>query len=375
MGVFMTGPTAAESINYVDYLESTGTQYIDTGVCPDQDTRVVMRVQCSTTNGAALFGAATTYKSNGYECFTHLLVFGGASYSGVLYSDDFVDVDFSADGCFRDGSEIATFSAAAFSAPHDLLLLARWRDDGIGETAAAKIASCQIYQGGTLVRDFRPCYGPDGVACLYDEVSKSYFYNAGTGEFSAGYDAADEPGVIAGVTWTYLESGSFTAPVTGSYQVEMHGGGGGGAGMNYYGQPYCASGGGSGELVTVQLTAGDTVSITIGAGGTGAEASPGYWAVAGDGGATAFGTYSVNGGGAGRVDWDVDAGPLTSSGSGQGSLASSGSTGIDVASVPGGKGNRYNTAQTYGDGGAGTVSSGNNKGRTGAVIVTYLGVS
>ena len=50
----------------------------------------------------------------------------------------------------------------------------------------AKVFRCQIYDNGTLVRDFWPCYDPDGVACLYDKVEEKYYYNAGTGAFTAG---------------------------------------------------------------------------------------------------------------------------------------------------------------------------------------------
>lgn len=43
---------------------------------------------------------------------------------------------------------------------------------------------CKIWQGDTLVRDFVPVLDTEGVACLYDNVSKEYFYNSGSGEFS-----------------------------------------------------------------------------------------------------------------------------------------------------------------------------------------------
>ena len=49
-----------------------------------------------------------------------------------------------------------------------------------------KLFSCQIYDNGTLIRDYLPCLDKDGVACLYDKVSETYFYNQGTGEFIAG---------------------------------------------------------------------------------------------------------------------------------------------------------------------------------------------
>ena len=41
----------------------------------------------------------------------------------------------------------------------------------------------KIYQNDILVRDFRPCLDTEGVPCMYDEVSKQYFYNQGTGTF------------------------------------------------------------------------------------------------------------------------------------------------------------------------------------------------
>ena len=43
-----------------------------------------------------------------------------------------------------------------------------------------------MYDNGVLIRDFRPCLDPDGVACLYDKVEKKYYHNAGSGEFIAG---------------------------------------------------------------------------------------------------------------------------------------------------------------------------------------------
>lgn len=41
--------------------------------------------------------------------------------------------------------------------------------------------SAKIYGNQTLLAEFIPCKDPDGIACLYDKVSKQYFYNSGTG--------------------------------------------------------------------------------------------------------------------------------------------------------------------------------------------------
>ena len=63
-----------------------------------------------------------------------------------------------------------------------------------------KIWSYQFYLDEVLIRDLWPCYDPDGVLCLYDKVEKKYHYNAGTGEFTTGEGGSEEPSQI---TFTY----------------------------------------------------------------------------------------------------------------------------------------------------------------------------
>lgn len=52
--------------------------------------------------------------------------------------------------------------------------------------AYMKLYSCAIYDGGRKIRDFKPCLDADGVPCLYDLISKTAFYNQGTGSFTWG---------------------------------------------------------------------------------------------------------------------------------------------------------------------------------------------
>lgn len=49
--------------------------------------------------------------------------------------------------------------------------------------AYMKLYSCAMYYGGRKIRDFKPCLDADGVPCLYDLISKTAFYNQGTGSF------------------------------------------------------------------------------------------------------------------------------------------------------------------------------------------------
>lgn len=59
--------------------------------------------------------------------------------------------------------------------------------DSIADLVHARVFSCKIYNGDTLIRDFKPCReGVDGAYCLYDEISKKYYHNYGTGSFTGG---------------------------------------------------------------------------------------------------------------------------------------------------------------------------------------------
>lgn len=168
--------------------------------------------------------------------------------------------------------------------------------------------------------------------------------------------------VPVGTTWLFEGNDTFTVPVDGNYQIELHGGGGGSACFIQA----SAGGGGSGELIELALSKGDKWDITIGAGG--AKTSDGS---AGTGGTTYFGSFAQPGGGGGRVDGYNS---LAYAGSAVGSLATSGSAAPYNSNSSGGQGNKNNVAQTYGDGGA--VAGGKTQnGQPGAVIITYLGVS
>lgn len=208
----------------------------------------------------------------------------------------------------------------------------------------------------------------------------------------------DSSNIPIGTVWSLDSGGTFTAPTSGRYQIEMHGGGGAAAtygqrtsdGMDAYNVG--ASGGGSGEIYTIEMTEGQTVPVTIGAGGTGSY-DPGDATHRGNsGGTTTFGSLSVAGGGGGYIVYggifgeDITLDNLYNlravAGSATGSIASNGATGSvkngggigwhNTFSCAAGQGNVNNVTQTYGDGGAIIDGSGAD-GQPGAVIVTFLG--
>ena len=56
------------------------------------------------------------------------------------------------------------------------------RDNGV-VTSSIKIYSFKWYEGDILVRDFIPVLDQDDIPCMYDKITDELYYNVGTGQF------------------------------------------------------------------------------------------------------------------------------------------------------------------------------------------------
>ena len=179
-------------VNYVNFIQSSGTQYIDTGFKPNNNTRVVMdllytgREDISNEFGAwnssnnASFICLTTGQNNLYPFY------GNASQTVSVDRTARHTVDMDKNVVKMNGTTMITFNQMSFQCTYPMFLCCFNNAGATENMTSMRIYSCQIYDNGTLVRDFWPCYDPDGVAWLYDKGEKKYYYNAGSGEFIAG---------------------------------------------------------------------------------------------------------------------------------------------------------------------------------------------
>lgn len=190
------GIVVPKKVEFVEYIESTGTQYIDMGFKPNQDTRIEITAELvSTTTSSGnimLFGARSSgsaeffvyYYPSSYHLYGRYAATQVMQIQAVLTGKTSV-ISLNKNNLSVDGS-LKSGSYAPFQCTHNAVLFG-WNNEGvIGDFASMRLYSCQIYDNGTLVRDLWPCYNPKGVACMYDKVEKKYYYNAGTGEFIAG---------------------------------------------------------------------------------------------------------------------------------------------------------------------------------------------
>lgn len=170
---------------------------------------------------------------------------------------------------------------------------------------------------------------------------------------------------------TFTTSGTFTAPVTGTYRITVKGGGGGGQG-GYYTTNYAYGGHGGGEGGTTiayeKMTVGQTASVVIGAGGSGGEAQ-GYAGT--DGGASSVtvnsNTYT---GGGGRGDGPGGTGTIRGASGGitiKSTVPSAG--GAQQGATGGGQGGGYYQTSAVsgggGQGGGGTLNLSSSAGYSG----------
>lgn len=173
----------------LEYIQSSGTQYINTGFKPNQNTKIeldVLSAEGTSSNIPYIFG--TQDSSNNYFVATWVLGYGnGMVTTGInLYDGKFHVVKVENGALYKDGSIIAQRTASSFSIGVPIFLFAVNSSRQSMGYGACKLRSCKIYGNGTLVRDFIPCKNASGVIGLWDDVNSVFYQNAGSGTFTAG---------------------------------------------------------------------------------------------------------------------------------------------------------------------------------------------
>lgn len=179
----------------VEYIQSSGSQYIDTGFSPNENSRIFVDLDLLTQNTAyiGLFGCRTASNS-GFLVFART---GSPAYQSdfgteQLYSDGTAfgrhTIDKNKQQFYVDGVLKSTHSAASLNVGYNAFLFAINKAGTAmsGYFCSAKLYSCQIYDNGILVRDYVPCVDPAGTAGLYDIVGNKFYGNSGSGAFTAG---------------------------------------------------------------------------------------------------------------------------------------------------------------------------------------------
>ena len=174
----------------VEYIETTGTQYIDTGFKPNQNTRVVVDFRASAAN-RHVFGARTSFPNNSFVLFwvsnaSYCIQVNNSTFNGGSFDTSArCTVDMTASAFKINGVTKATYSVSAFQTAYNLYI-ASCTNSSESENMPGRYYSCQVYDNGRLIRDYVPCVDASGEAGMFDLVNSRFYRNAGTGSFIAG---------------------------------------------------------------------------------------------------------------------------------------------------------------------------------------------
>lgn len=185
-----------EGYTFIDYIQSTGTQYINTGIIPTINTKLeivatmlegglyrymfgsdgFMKVQCQNITSSI---TASKKKSN-----NNISGITPGKHTYVMDMTDTTNV------ITIDSANYGTSIGNSESTDCPLLLLCGYSGSKQIETRYCgkfNIYGCKIYEGDTLVRDMRPALNSEGIYGLLDIVNY-VFYDSEVDSFTGGND-------------------------------------------------------------------------------------------------------------------------------------------------------------------------------------------
>lgn len=177
----------------VVYLESTGTQYIETGFTPDVNSAMYIRMSVTDDGrysnwcGAVLIESAGWFSAGGNKFNEGLTAaFSINSRNGCFlpYDNNYHDYYIS-NGLQKIDQNEAYNEITGFKAAMLTVWLFIGHKNYSGTLAGKqRIQLCRLYDNGVLARDFIPCVRvSDSKPGMYDTVTQQFFVNAGSGEF------------------------------------------------------------------------------------------------------------------------------------------------------------------------------------------------
>lgn len=170
----------------VEWIESTGSQRVSTGIVANQNTRI--RGVWNLLDGSTVpyvFGAWTS-SMEGMSSVFFANGSWGADYgterkyfSAETKLNQNVTIDMNKNVCTI-GNTMHTFGSQAFTGAYPILLFCFNQSGSPGYYAKTRCLETQIYNNGTIVRDYIPCIDENGDANLWDDVNEILADKVGT---------------------------------------------------------------------------------------------------------------------------------------------------------------------------------------------------
>lgn len=180
----------------LEYIESTGTQYIDTKYICSNDTKIEINFVISNFDTRnALFGVIDSNVGTGSYFYSWIynkklqLRFGagGKTMSAELETGQrYVLIQGKQKASVND-VELGGWSNALTATTNSIFLMALRNNTAASYQFKGRIYSFKIYENDILVMDLTPVLDSSKVPCFYDKISNEFLYNKGTGKFLYAY--------------------------------------------------------------------------------------------------------------------------------------------------------------------------------------------
>lgn len=191
-----------EEYQQVEYIESTGTQYIDTGIIPNNETGFKIKMSLPEINkdifryGIRQDSSDSRFvlgSSNGSVYFGFGGVIGYFGNQRLWTIEE--NIPFEANLNYKNsrtadvnGQGTESIGTLTINFSYSIIMFGR-NSVGTISTSSQKIYYNKITNRDKLIRNFIPCYRKsDGVIGMYDLVEDKFYTNLGTGTFEKGKD-------------------------------------------------------------------------------------------------------------------------------------------------------------------------------------------
>ena len=183
----------------VSYLQSSGTQHIDTEYCITENTEFKLEHMYNTYVSTDWSYGTSAGSSSVFGCqffsgtgFITYYVGNSSQIAGRIaggsYQNSKLQVKYF-DGVFEVAGSKTTIAINKVGSDNtsSVFLFAINSGGKAANYSKSRFYSCKFYESGVLVRNFVPCYRKaDSVAGMYDLVNRRFHTNKGTGTFTLG---------------------------------------------------------------------------------------------------------------------------------------------------------------------------------------------
>lgn len=174
----------------LEYIQSSGTQKIDTGLLVEKSDSFEMEFEWTpTAPSSGIYVGADGYMqvgigTSGYGLFltSNTTAYGTKDKVRVVFANV-------TETLYVNNTQVFSHNWSNENLPNVKLGLFScgaagntWRSGAV----TAKLYGCTIKKAGVLVRNFIPCKNSSGVIGLWDDVNSTFYGNAGSGTFTAG---------------------------------------------------------------------------------------------------------------------------------------------------------------------------------------------